>query len=134
MPLFRRSAPKEDPKTQAFEAMAQFAARDMAVPVLWVCRQAGENPRSMQQVVPVIMNDDAPRALVSKGIGRAALLADEIRQAFGDASAEAERALFAAYDDDADDDAAPEVYAKLVSLRALSEDERKVIRDAGAMD
>jgi hypothetical protein len=129
----RRSEARQESqtKTQAFELMAQYGARDMAVPVLWVCRQAGESPRNMQSVVPVIMNDDAPRALVARGIGRAAQLADEIQQIFGDACGEAERALFAAYDDDAEDDAAPEVYAKLVNLAALSEDERMVVSDAG---
>jgi hypothetical protein len=108
-------------KTQAFEAMAQFATRDIAVGVLAVCRNAGENPHNMKLVIPVLLNDGFSREAVTRGMDRAVRLADEIHQTFGDRYPEAETALFAAFNTNADNTADPETYTKLANLHTLTD-------------
>ena len=134
MGFFQRRAEarqESNAKTQAFEAMAQYAVRDIAVGVLAVCRAAGEDPRNMKLVVPVLLNDGFPRQTVAQGIDRAVRLADEIHQTFGDRYTEAEAALFAAFNDDGDNTADPETYTKLANLQVLTEFERGVVEEVG---
>jgi hypothetical protein len=118
-------------KTQAFEAMAQYAVRDIAVGVLAVCRAAGEDPHNMKLVIPVLLNDGFPRQTVAQGMDRAVRLADEIHQTFGDRALEAEAALFAAFNDDGDNTADPETYTKLANLHVLTDFERGIVKEVG---
>jgi hypothetical protein len=129
--FFKRRAEERreaDQKVQLFEAAAQLAASDMAVGVLMVCRKGQENPRLLLSFLPMLLSDGAPSFAVRGGLQRAAELDDEIRRTFGDTNySVAQATLLAAWDDDFEDEAKPELYGQLSTLAGFSDEERRFI-------